>query len=62
MSEKHCRVGLLMVGIIVQAADRIIGAHFFSPAHLMPLLEIVRSDKTSPQVTPFSSSTRHLLH
>lgn len=26
------------------------GAHFFSPAHIMPLLEIVRSDATSPQV------------
>ena len=29
---------------------RVIGAHFFSPAHIMPLLEIVRSDKTSAQV------------
>ncbi|KAK6941505.1 3-hydroxyacyl-CoA dehydrogenase, C-terminal [Dillenia turbinata] len=30
--------------------DRIIGAHFFSPAHVMPLLEIVQSEKTSAQV------------
>ncbi|KAH9305701.1 hypothetical protein KI387_010105, partial [Taxus chinensis] len=30
--------------------DRIVGAHFFSPAHVMPLLEIVRAEKTSPQV------------
>jgi len=29
---------------------RIVGAHFFSPAHIMPLLEIVRSPKTPPQV------------
>eukprot|EP00178_Gracilaria_changii_P026728 TRINITY_DN824_c0_g1_i15.p1 TRINITY_DN824_c0_g1~~TRINITY_DN824_c0_g1_i15.p1 ORF type:complete len:972 (+),score=149.31 TRINITY_DN824_c0_g1_i15:1744-4659(+) len=29
---------------------RIIGAHFFSPAHKMPLLEVVRSESTSPKV------------
>lgn len=29
---------------------RIIGAHFFSPAHKMPLLEIVRAASTSPKV------------
>eukprot|EP01026_Neomeris_dumetosa_P002732 TRINITY_DN10733_c0_g1_i2.p2 TRINITY_DN10733_c0_g1~~TRINITY_DN10733_c0_g1_i2.p2 ORF type:complete len:610 (-),score=77.54 TRINITY_DN10733_c0_g1_i2:476-2305(-) len=29
---------------------RVLGAHFFSPAHIMPLLEIVRTEKTSPQV------------
>lgn len=32
------------------AASRVVGAHFFSPAHVMPLLEIVRTDKTSKQV------------
>lgn len=30
--------------------DRLVGAHFFSPAHVMPLLEIVRTPKTSAQV------------
>lgn len=29
---------------------RIVGAHFFSPAHRMPLLEVVRSESTSPGV------------
>ena len=38
--------------------DRIVGAHFFSPAHIMPLLEIVRTDETSPQV----SRTARSLH
>lgn len=31
------------------AKARVIGAHFFSPAHVMPLLEIVRTSSTSPQ-------------
>ena len=31
--------------------ERIIGAHFFSPAHVMPLLEIVRSSQTPADVT-----------
>lgn len=29
---------------------RVVGAHFFSPAHVMPLLEIVRTERTSKQV------------
>ena len=40
----------MQVGGKTSAADRIVGAHFFSPAHIMPLLEIVRTDKTSKQV------------
>lgn len=30
--------------------ERVVGAHFFSPAHVMPLLEIVRTRYTSKQV------------
>ncbi len=32
------------------ADGRVIGAHFFSPAHKMPLLEIVRTESTCPSV------------
>lgn len=30
--------------------ERVVGLHFFAPAHVMKLLEIVRGAKTSPQV------------
>lgn len=33
-----------------QKEGRIIGAHFFSPAHKMPLLEVVQTDSTSAKV------------
>uniref|UniRef100_A0A2P2MG33 Uncharacterized protein n=1 Tax=Rhizophora mucronata TaxID=61149 RepID=A0A2P2MG33_RHIMU len=42
-------IDLNLIGEKNSSQDRIIGAHFFSPAHVMPLLEIVRSDKTSAQ-------------
>ncbi|KAK6944960.1 3-hydroxyacyl-CoA dehydrogenase, C-terminal [Dillenia turbinata] len=43
-------IDLNVIGEKTRSQDRIIGAHFFSPAHVMPLLEIVRSEKTSAQV------------
>ncbi|KAK3138997.1 hypothetical protein QOZ80_5AG0376290 [Eleusine coracana subsp. coracana] len=59
--EKYCRhncifstntstINLNLIGQKTSSPDRIVGAHFFSPAHVMPLLEIVRTHQTSPQV------------
>ncbi|KAJ0716754.1 putative isomerase, Enoyl-CoA hydratase, 3-hydroxyacyl-CoA dehydrogenase [Helianthus annuus] len=42
-------VDLDLIGEKTKSHDRIIGVRFFSPAHVMPLLEIVRTSKTSPQ-------------
>ncbi|KNA09415.1 hypothetical protein SOVF_153790 [Spinacia oleracea] len=43
-------IDLNVVGERTNSQERIVGAHFFSPAHVMPLLEIVRTNKTSAQV------------
>ncbi|GAB4852601.1 Altered inheritance of mitochondria protein 1 [Ancistrocladus abbreviatus] len=43
-------IDINIVGERTSSQDRVVGAHFFSPAHIMPLLEIVRTEKTSPQV------------
>ncbi len=44
----------LDINEIAQATKRpedVIGLHFFSPAHVMKLLEVVVADKTAPEVT-----------
>ncbi|XP_024538949.1 glyoxysomal fatty acid beta-oxidation multifunctional protein MFP-a isoform X1 [Selaginella moellendorffii] len=50
LASNTSTIDLNVVGSKTKAQDRIIGAHFFSPAHVMPLLEVVRTEKTSPQV------------
>ncbi|KAJ0802950.1 putative 3-hydroxyacyl-CoA dehydrogenase, Isomerase, Hydro-lyase [Helianthus annuus] len=49
LASNTSTIDLNLVGEKTKSHDRIIGAHFFSPAHVMPLLEIVRTSKTSPQ-------------
>lgn len=59
--EKVCRadcvlatntstINLDLISAKMRNRDRVVGAHFFSPAHVMPLLEIVRTDHSSSQV------------
>ncbi|KAM3289159.1 glyoxysomal fatty acid beta-oxidation multifunctional protein MFP-a isoform X1 [Capsicum chacoense] len=50
LASNTSTIDLNLIGEKTKSQDRIIGAHFFSPAHVMPLLEIVRTQKTSPQI------------
>lgn len=50
LASNTSTIDLNLIGETTKSQDRIIGAHFFSPAHVMPLLEIVRTNKTSPQI------------
>ncbi|MCD7467164.1 Altered inheritance of mitochondria protein 1 [Datura stramonium] len=49
LASNTSTIDLNVIGQKTRSQDRVIGAHFFSPAHVMPLLEIVRTDKTSAQ-------------
>ncbi|KAK0607937.1 hypothetical protein LWI29_022953 [Acer saccharum] len=50
LASNTSTIDLNLIGERTKSQDRIVGAHFFSPAHVMPLLEIVRTKHTSPQV------------
>lgn len=50
LASNTSTIDLNLIGERTKSHDRIVGAHFFSPAHIMPLLEIVRTQKTSSQV------------
>ncbi|RWR94189.1 Crotonase superfamily [Cinnamomum micranthum f. kanehirae] len=50
LASNTSTIDINLIGEKTKSHDRIVGAHFFSPAHVMPLLEVVRTQKTSPQV------------
>jgi len=43
------------IAVVTQRPEQVVGLHFFSPAHIMKLLEIVRGAKTSQVVLQASS-------
>ena len=54
----------LSVGELAKATSRpakVVGLHFFSPAHVMRLLEIVRGEKTSPETLATALDVAKLL-
>jgi enoyl-CoA hydratase/3-hydroxyacyl-CoA dehydrogenase len=47
LASNTSTIDLDVIGKHTTCQDRIIGLHFFSPAHVMPLLEIIRTKNTS---------------
>ncbi|XP_041012132.1 glyoxysomal fatty acid beta-oxidation multifunctional protein MFP-a-like [Juglans microcarpa x Juglans regia] len=43
-------IDLNLIADRTKSKDRIVGSHFFSPVHAMPILEIAHTKQTSPQV------------
>ena len=50
LASNTSRLDINLLADMVDAPERVLGLHFFSPAHVMRLLEIVRGDRTSPEV------------
>ncbi|CAH8322426.1 unnamed protein product [Eruca vesicaria subsp. sativa] len=50
LASNTSTIDLNVIGEKTNSKDSIVGAHFFSPAHIMTLLEIVRTENTSAQV------------
>jgi len=46
----------------LKSARRMLGLHFFMPAHMVPLVEVVRSDATDPDVAKAVFELMHRLH
>lgn len=49
LASNTSTIDLELIGKKTKAEQRMLGTHFFSPAHIMPLVEIVRSKHTSPE-------------
>ena len=44
-------ISITQIGAVVTHPERVIGMHFMNPIPLMPLVEVIRSNKTSDEVT-----------
>lgn len=40
---------IIRIGELTGAEDRVVGLHFFNPVHRMPLVEVIKSSKTSDE-------------
>lgn len=56
LASNTSSLSIASIGSVLGKSDRIIGIHFFNPAPLMPLVEIIPSVQTSEDVLQYSKS------
>ena len=56
LASNTSSLSIASIGSVLKKSDRIIGIHFFNPAPLMPLVEIIPSVQTSNEVLQYSKS------
>ena len=54
LASNTSSLSIASIGSVLKESDRIIGIHFFNPAPLMPLVEIIPSIQTDSKVVDFS--------
>ena len=54
LASNTSSLSIASIGSVLKKSDRIIGIHFFNPAPLMPLVEIIPSVQTSTETLQFS--------
>jgi 3-hydroxyacyl-CoA dehydrogenase/enoyl-CoA hydratase/3-hydroxybutyryl-CoA epimerase len=51
LASNTSSLSITEIATAVKKPERVIGFHFFNPVHRMPLVEVIRGDKTSDQTT-----------
>lgn len=54
LASNTSSLSIASIGSVLKKSDRVIGIHFFNPAPLMPLVEIIPSVQTSQQTLDYS--------
>lgn len=61
LASNTSSLSISAIAAATQRPERVIGLHFFNPAHLMPLVEVIRGDLTSDETVAAGRDFVHAL-
>ncbi len=61
LASNTSSLSISAIAAATQRPERVIGLHFFNPAHLMPLVEVIRGDLTSDETVAIGRDFVHAL-